>query len=383
MSLLADLLSKSKNEGSEKNTAVPPHLASIVTRTSGRKKRQGRFIVIAVIVLFVVIVGFGAVYYANVFIKPSLTLKRPSAPQSAAVTGAPAKPEPAAQQPAAGEPKQAETLKGPAEAAPAAREPARAAQAAADVRKPEPRDAQRPGKAGGIDGEPASAAEGPKRQSSEKTDPYTVQQKPAETMRYDKRDRMSAADRRKTERDAAIYSARNYEETGNLAQAIASYRKALQFDGKNYIVMTGLAGALLKTGAYAESIQYSRLALNYNRGYVPAIINLAIASIQLGDRTEGEQNLLRARSLEPGNKNVLYNLALLYENQNRYQEAYDVYEKLASTGNGQGLTALGRILEKQGKREEAKKIYRDILASNTADPKTKQYANERLVLLGN
>ncbi len=365
MSLLADLLSKSKNEASEKNTAVPPHLASIVTRTSDRKKRHARFIVIAAIVLFVVIVGFGAVYYANVFIKPSLTLKRPSAPQSAAVTGAPVKPEPVAQ------------------TAPAVEEPAKAAQAATDVRKPEPLNAQRPGKAGVTDGEPAGGAEGPKRQPSEKTDPYTVQQKPAEAMRYEKQDKMSAQDRRNSERDAAIYSARNYEESGNLAQAIASYRKALQSDGKNYIIMTGLAGALLKTGAYAESVQYSRLALNYNRGYVPAIINLAIASIHLGDKTEGEQSLLRARSLEPGNKNVLYNLALLYENQNRYQEARDVYEKLASTGDVQGLTALGRIMEKQGKREDAKKIYRDILTSNTADPKTKQYANERLVLLGN
>jgi len=147
--------------------------------------------------------------------------------------------------------------------------------------------------------------------------------------------------------------------------------------------MTGLAGALIKTGAYAESVQYSRLALNTNRNYVPAIINLAIASIRLGDISEGEQGLLRARSLEPGNRQVLYNLGLLYENRNRYPEASEIYEKLAGTGSPQGSTGLGRVLEKQGKREEAKKVYRDILASSTADPKTRQYANERLVLLGN
>lgn len=374
MSLLADLLSKSKNETSEKNTAVPPHLASIVTRTADRRKRQTRFIITAVIVLALVIVGYGAVYYTNTLFQPSLSVKRPLIPSGAAVTGVPAKPE-IPVQPAVQTPPQAETARAPVDTVPPGQGSAKNIQAVAAPHKPEPRDTQSPGKAGTFDGAPAATAQGP-RQSLEKTAPY-------ETMGHTRQDRTSVADRRRAERDAALYSAHSYEESGNMPQAIESYRKALELHGKNHIIMTGLSGALLKTGAYAESLQYSRLALNYNRDYVPAIVNLAIASIQQGAQTEGEQSLLRARSLEPGNKDVLFNLALLYENQKRYREASGAYEKLASVGNGKGLTGLGRVLEKQGKREDARKVYREILASNTADPGTKQYANERLVLMGN
>ena len=341
MSLLADLLSKAKNEPGEKNTVVPPHLESIITRASARKKKRGRFMIIGVAVLCIVCIGFGAVYYMNTFLKPSVRLKAASGPRGTLPMGQPAKDSPVGA-----------------------------------------RDVQKTARPATIE-EPVADLKTTGRPAQEKGGTETTKQRPVEPARYEKQERISPSDRRKADRDAAIYSARNYEESGNLTQAIQSYRKALALDGKNYIVMTGLAGALIKTGAYAESVQYSRLALNTNRNYVPAIINLAIASIRLGDISEGEQGLLRARSLEPGNRQVLYNLGLLYENRNRYPEASEIYEKLAGTGSPQGSTGLGRVLEKQGKREEAKKVYRDILASSTADPKTRQYANERLVLLGN
>lgn len=383
MSLLADLLSKAKNEPGEKNTVVPPHLESIITRASARKKKRGRFMIIGVAVLCIVCIGFGAVYYMNTFLKPSVRLKAASGPRGTLPMGQPAKdgPVPSSQGPAPNIEPRAETPK-PAQPAAPADEPKKTIEPPAQGFQAGARDVQKTARPATIE-EPVADLKTTGRPAQEKGGTETTKQRPVEPARYEKQERISPSDRRKADRDAAIYSARNYEESGNLTQAIQGYRKALALDGKNYIVMTGLAGALIKTGAYAESVQYSRLALNTNRNYVPAIINLAIASIRLGDISEGEQGLLRARSLEPGNRQVLYNLGLLYENRNRYPEASEIYEKLAGTGSPQGPTGLGRVLEKQGKREEAKKVYRDILASSTADPKTRQYANERLVLLGN
>lgn len=386
MSLLADLLSKAKN-GGEKNTAVPPHLASIITRSSDKKKRQTRFIIIiAAVVLFIVVVGFGAVYYMDIYMKPSGMLKTSSGLRTAPATRAqaPAVQPQQAQAPSAETPQKAGAPASSAAQANAAQEePAKTPQIPAALPKTDTPAEPKAAKPDAGQGEGAVTFKGVKKQASEKADMGTVENKPAPSVAQERPRRESIEDRRKSDRDAALYAAKNYEESGNLQQAIASYRKALQLDGRNYVIMTSLSGALIKTGSYAESAQYSRYALNTNRNYVPAMINLAIASIQLGNLTEGEQSLLRARSLEPASKSVLFNLALLYENQKKYQEAYGVYEKIAAGGNGQGLIGMGRVLEKQGKRDEAKKLYRDILSSGTAGATTKQYANERLVALGN
>ncbi len=371
MSLLADLLSKAKNDG-EKNTAVPPHLATIITRASDKKKRQTRFVIVAAVVLFIVIVGFGAVYYMDIYMKPSGMLKTAVAPKTA-----PPPPQApvrgAAGIPAAEPPQKTETPPAP-KVNVIPEEPKKTAEAAAvppktDIPPAEPKAA----KPALTQAEPAVTVRGAGKQPPSSTSSVT-QERPK---------RGAIEDGRKGDRDAALYAAKNYEESGNLSQAVANYKKALQLDGKNYIIMTSLSGALIKTGAYAESIQYSRFALNTNRDYVPAMINLAVASIQLGNLPEGEQSLLKARSLEPVNKSVLFNLALLYENQKRYREAYGVYEKIAAGGNVQGLIGMGRVLEKEGKRDEAKKLYRNILSSSSIDAATKQYANERIVALGN
>ncbi len=385
MSLLADLLSKAKN-GGEKNTAVPPHLASIITRSSDKKKRQARFIVIAAVVLFIVVAGFGAVYYMDIYMKPSGMLKTTSGirtappPRAQAPTAQPQQ----AQAPSAGTPQKAEAPASSAMQASVAREePAKTPQTPAALPKTDAPAEPKVAKPDAGQGEGTVTFKDTKKQSGEKIDKGTAEYKPAQSAAGEKPKRETIEDRRKSDRDAALYAAKNYEESGNFQQAIANYRKALQLDGRNYVIMTSLAGVLIKTGSYAESVQYSRYALNTNRNYVPAMINLAIASIQLGNLTEGEQNLLRARSLEPASKSVLFNLALLYENQKRYQDAYGVYEKIAAGGSGQGFIGMGRVLEKQGKLDEAKKLYRNILSSAAAGATTKQYANERLVALGN
>ncbi|MEN6616676.1 MAG: tetratricopeptide repeat protein [Syntrophorhabdus sp.] len=384
MSLLADLLSKAKDESTDKNTVVPPHLESIIMRASGKKKHQTRFIIIGAIVVVMVIIGFGAVHYMNAFFKPAVKLQVSSFPGRTIPVGQPPKDglSPAAQPAASGQPETENPKSAPPPSSVRTEESKRITETHAQGLKAGTREGQKSARPETIE-EPVVDVKPVKKAVQEKADSEMIRQKPVEPVKYEKQHRVSVTERRKADRDAAIYSARNYEESGNLPQAIESYKKALALDGKNYVIMTGLAGALIKTGACAESVQYSRLALNTNGNYVPAIINLAIASIHLGDAFEGEKDLLRARTLEPGNKQVLYNLALLYENQKRYPEACETYQKLAGMGSAPGLIGLGRVLEKHGKSEDAKKLYRDILASTTADPKTKQYANDRLMLISN
>ncbi len=182
----------------------------------------------------------------------------------------------------------------------------------------------------------------------------------------------------KTERDINLYSAKTYENDKNYGQAIAHYKKALENDPRNYLIMNSLASIFIKTRSYKESLQYSMNALAVQNNYVPSLTNLGIANIQLGNTTEGEMYLVKGKSLEPSNKTVLFNLGLLYEKQANYPESFAIFQRLADMKDPEGYLGTARVLEKQGKRAEAEKIYNNILWMDNIDPAIKQLASERL-----
>jgi tetratricopeptide (TPR) repeat protein len=190
-------------------------------------------------------------------------------------------------------------------------------------------------------------------------------------------------DTSKNEKDVALYTARTYEQNNNYGQAIMHYRKALEKDPGNYLIMNNLANVLIKTGSFKESIQYSMDALTVQKNYVPSLVNLGVANIQLGNMAEGEMYLLKARSIEPSNKTMLFNLGLLYENTSNYRESLAVFQRLADMKDTGGHLGVARILEKQGNRVEAEKKYKEILPMDNIDPAVRQLANERLQTIGN
>jgi tetratricopeptide (TPR) repeat protein len=187
----------------------------------------------------------------------------------------------------------------------------------------------------------------------------------------------------KSERDAALYTAKADEQSKSYNQAITNYKIALEKDPRNYLIMNGLSNVLIKAGLFKESVKYSMDALAIQKNYVPSLINLGIANIQLGNATEGEVYLVKAKSLEPSNKTVLFNLGLLYEKLTNFQEALNAFQKLADMKAIEGFVGMARVFEKQGKKPEAEKIYRDILWMDNVDPTTKQFASERLIAMGN
>ena len=63
--------------------------------------------------------------------------------------------------------------------------------------------------------------------------------------------------------------------------------------------MNSIANVLIKTGSFRESIQYSMNALTVQKNYVPSLVNLGVANIRLGNMTEGEMYLLKAKSIDP------------------------------------------------------------------------------------
>jgi len=349
VSLLADLLSKVKHQ--DQQSTVPPNLAHIVQKSSQKKKTERKFLILLVVVLFFVIVGFGAVYFfeshlaspsKNIAVRQDLTLRDKVSP---APPSQPAAPE-------------AVVSRQAPQAAPPASQP--------EV-KPEPKIV------------PKAEI---KVSSSEDQKPKIATTSRPQTARPSTRS-SELGERLKAERDTLIYSARSYEQNKNYSLAITDYKKALEKDPRNYLIMNSLASALIKTGTFEESIRYSKDALNYQKNYVPALINLGIAHVQNGNMTEGETCLTRARTIEPTNKAVLLNLALLYERLPNYQESLIHFQKLSEMKDIRGYLGMARVLEKQGKRAEAERLYRNILTMDDADPQTRQFANERLLAISN
>jgi tetratricopeptide (TPR) repeat protein len=329
LSLLADLLSKVKQQ--DQPSSVPPNLANIIHRSSEKKRMERKFIILLVVVLLFVIAGFGAVYFFESHLaSPSKSIA----------------------------PGQDLTLRNKVPPAPPASQPEARPEAKIAPKieaKALPSEAQKP------------RAEAPAKPRA-----------PQPSKRYSE-----MMEHLKTERDVLLYSARSYENDKHYSQAITDYKKALEKDPRNYLIMNSLASALIKTGAFEESIGYSRDALNYQKNYVPALINLGIAYTQKGNITEGETYLTRARTIEPTNKAVLLNLALLYEKLPNYQESYAHFQKLSELKDIRGYLGMARVLEKQGKHFEAERIYRSVLAMDDADPSTKQFANGRLLAISN
>ena len=123
------------------------------------------------------------------------------------------------------------------------------------------------------------------------------------------------------------------------------------------------------------------MAVNIKKDYVPALINLAVANARTGNTSAAETYLNNALMIEPDNQSVLLNYAVLYEKKGDYTRASEYFLKLNRLGNVTGSLGLARIYEKQDKKEEALKIYKNIYSLNSIDNETRQIVRQRIILL--
>lgn len=183
--------------------------------------------------------------------------------------------------------------------------------------------------------------------------------------------------------DAFLYSASELEMKKDYQGALTKYKKALELDRNNYIVMNNIAYIYISLGLIGESVNYSKKALELNKDYVPALINIGIASAKSGDISAAEEYLTQALKLDPDNKSALLNLAVLHELQMNYPRAFEYFSRLTKSGNVSGMLGLARIYEKQEKTEEALKLYKTAYADSSLDDKTRVEVKQRIIALSN
>ena len=360
MSLLADLLSRAKR--SQQKVLVPPNLTRIV-QGSSRAKQGMKIKVIVAATVFLILCGFSAIYVTDLYLKPlhpsqqmepgqeTDNMNNTVVTETGSINATPKlKPEPSDEITLTNKIFGSESIRGNS-----------------SVRKSDIRQETiaRPDKS---------------LIRKQKTESTHVG---LHTASQDSTTAGIADDTSRNEKDLALYTAKEYEQKKDYAKANDYYRKALELDSHNYLIMNSLAGSLIKTGSFKDSIFYSMKALDVSPNYVPSLVNLAIANIQTGNLTDGEIQLLKARRIDQSNRTVLFNLGLLYERISNYEESLAVFRKLAELKDISGNLGLARIAEKQGNVMEAEKNYREILSSNAADPATRKIANERLQAITN
>jgi tetratricopeptide (TPR) repeat protein len=149
-----------------------------------------------------------------------------------------------------------------------------------------------------------------------------------------------------------------YNQTHNYAKAEDAYGQAVKEDPEEVSHRKGLAQALLSQDKFAEAAaQYQKLT-QLEPDTAENYLHLAQVYRRLNKLDLAESNLLLAKQHGPGNLEVLYNEALLYETQGRLDDAAHVLTdaiaavKARSADEG-GPNAMGILYELLGR------IYRE------------------------
>ncbi len=181
--------------------------------------------------------------------------------------------------------------------------------------------------------------------------------------------------------DAWLFAARTAEVRRDYNQAMTRYRMVLEVEPHNYRIMNNLASICLNLELYGEALSYANHALKLKPDYLSALVNGGIAQRRLGNEASALGMLSRALTVEPANRNALYNLALIQEQSNLPDEAFSTWRRLSDTGDANGLLGMARIKERSGEKGNAIRLYREVTTNTEAGQRLKETARERIAVL--
>jgi len=150
-----------------------------------------------------------------------------------------------------------------------------------------------------------------------------------------------------------------YTQTHDLAKAEAAYRKAMVLDPSEPSHQRGLGQTLLAEEKYAEALKvYQKLS-----DVMPddSDVYLRIAQIyrELHQLDKAEENLVKARQYAPGSLEVMYNEAMLYQAQGRYEDAIRVLSDAVTGIKGQSPAVPSRRRSLAILYQQLGQLYRD------------------------
>ncbi|MGA8036960.1 MAG: tetratricopeptide repeat protein [Candidatus Acidiferrales bacterium] len=126
-----------------------------------------------------------------------------------------------------------------------------------------------------------------------------------------------------------------YSQAHESAKAEDAYRKAIAEDPDDPGHLHGLAQALMAQDKYAEALEVFKKLTEIEPTTGENFLRMAELYRRLGKFDQAEAALLRAKQLTQGSLEVLWNEALLYEDEGRYDDAIKVLSDAIGGVRGQ------------------------------------------------
>jgi tetratricopeptide (TPR) repeat protein len=115
-----------------------------------------------------------------------------------------------------------------------------------------------------------------------------------------------------------------YTQGHDLGKAEAAYRKAVDLDPAEPSHQRGLGQTLLAEDKYSEALAVYRKLEELTPDDADVFLRIAQIYRELHQMDKAEENLVKARQYAPGSLEVMYNEAMLYQAQGRFDDAIRV-----------------------------------------------------------
>jgi len=130
-----------------------------------------------------------------------------------------------------------------------------------------------------------------------------------------------------------------YTQTHELEKAEAAYRKAVGLDPSELSHLRGLGQTLLSEEKYQEALTVFQKLADLLPDDADTYLRLAQIYRELHQLDKAEDNLVKARQFAPGSLEVMYNEAMIYESQGRFDDAIRVLSDAVT-----GVKSQSRVL---------------------------------------
>ncbi len=120
----------------------------------------------------------------------------------------------------------------------------------------------------------------------------------------------------------------SYKNLGKNNEARAIFLKIIDLDHDSRwpAIYSNAGSLLLSLGETKKSIEANEIALKFNQKNHTALVNLGIASSDLGDITSAINYYKRSLEIDPKHNEANYNLANIYRVTKNYKEAIKLYD---------------------------------------------------------
>src|SRR6266700_5321539 len=123
-----------------------------------------------------------------------------------------------------------------------------------------------------------------------------------------------------------------------LAKAEQAYRKAAELDPSETSHQRGLGQTLLAEEKYSEALSVYQKLSDLMPDDADVYLRLAQIYRELHQMDKAEDTLVKARQYSPGSLDVMYNEAMLYEAQGRYEDAIRVLSEAVTGVKAQSVS---------------------------------------------